>query len=212
MKIMFIDARKKIEKANINLYTLSELPKEFRTVGLLASAQYLSFLPAIQKALVDRNSVVGGQVLGCDVSNAKKIIGKVDAFLFIGSGKFHAISIAMLGKPVFIFNPESSMLEKITEQDISSIKAKKKTALIKFYSANKIGIIVSTKQGQESLESALELKQKLEKKKKSAFVFICDSINESELENFDCDAWVNTACSALHMEPKILNICDIPSG
>jgi len=211
MKVLFIEAKRKIDGNAINLEALSKLPKDINAVGMVYSVQYSSFIQPVKKELEKnkKKAFVGGQVIGCDVSNAKKLLKKVNGFLFIGSGRFHAFSIALLGKPVFVFNPESSVLERIDEKDINRIKLLKKTALIKFLNADKIGIIVSTKYGQYNMKQALLLKKKIEKKGKKAFIFLCDNINETELENFDCEAWVNTACQALLMEPKILNINDV---
>ncbi len=214
MKTLFIEARKEIQIDEKKLSVLDKLPEK---IGLLSSVQYISILDKIKKYLEKNGKKVflekgrlkyACQVLGCDISAADKIKNKVNAFLFIGNGKFHAISIALLEKPVFTFNPEHYILDRINEGEINELKLKKKSALLKFLSADKIGIIVSTKPGQSNMKEALKIKQELEKKGKKAFIFACDNIDVKELENFDCDAWLNTACQALHMEPLILNISD----
>lgn len=215
MKTMFVEARKKVS-LNLEKADFSRLPEK---IGLLATIQYIHLLPSVRKYLektgknvyLSRGKTTGydGQVLGCDVNAAEKIRNKVDAFLFIGSSSFHTSPILYLNKPVFAFNPENNALIKIDSKETDRLKAAKKAALMKFYSADKIGIIVSTKPGQYNLEMALEMKKKLEKKGKEAFIFVCDTIDINELENFDCGAWLNTACPSLNMEPKILNIHDI---
>jgi len=209
MKVLFIEAKRKIGSNAINPEALSKLPEDINAIGIVYSIQYKDFADKVRKALSGKKAFVGGQVIGCNVSNAKRLLKKVNAFLFIGSGRFHAFSIAMLGKPVFVLNPESGIIERIDEKEINRIRLLKKAALIKFLNANKIGIIVSTKYGQYNMKEALLLKEKLEKKHKNPFIFLCDNINEAELENFDCEAWVNTACQAMLMEPKILNINDV---
>lgn len=205
MKTLFIEARRKACKID---YSALDSLKKFDKIGVVYSVQYKDAAEKIKEKLGGK-AILGGQVLGCDVSNAKKMKSKVNAFLLIGSGRFHALSIAMLGKKTFIFNPESKILDEISEDEVKRMKTRKEAALMKFYAADKIGIIVSLKPGQENMKSALELKKKLEAKGKKAFIFVCENINEAELENFDCGMWVNTACQALNMEPKILNIIEI---
>ena len=61
----------------------------------------------IEKA--GKNAVIGGQILGCDVNAAKKIKNKVDAFLYIGSGEFYPLGVALeTGKKVIIANPKTN--------------------------------------------------------------------------------------------------------
>jgi len=157
-------------------------------IGLISTVQFLHQLEDIKKYL-ERNAEVfiGGQVLGCDVNNAVKIKDKVDYFLFIGSGEFHPIEVyKKCKKDIFIVNPLSKKISKFKYN--YNIKGK----LAKFYNARKIGIIISIKPGQYNLKKALELQKKLDKE---SYIFLCDEVNEKELENFgDIDYWVNTAC------------------
>lgn len=216
MRTLFVEARKKINADKLNLRLLDVLPDK---IGLLTTVQYIHLLSPISKYLGKKGRKVflargrltkhKGQILGCDVSAAEKIIKKVNAFLIIGSDSFHYSPVLMLEKPLFLFSPESNMLKKIDKRDIEELKIKRKSALMKFYSAEKVGIIVSTKPGQNYMKSALRLKKNIEKKHKKAFIFICDNIDLKELENFDCDIFVSTACPALFMEPEILNMQDI---
>ena len=57
----------------------------------------------------------------------------------------------------------------------------------------------------------LELKQKLSKTKK-AFIFISDSIDINQFENFNIDCWINTACLGLSFNnPNIINYSELPA-
>jgi diphthamide biosynthesis enzyme Dph1/Dph2-like protein len=109
---------------------------------------------------------------------------------------------------VFIFNGDS--IEKLPEEDIQKFKLKKKTAFMRFLSEQKIGILVSTKPGQFKLKEAMALKEKLKKKGKEAFIFIADTFNLSEIENFNIKSWVNTACPGMFFDSNsIINISDL---
>jgi 2-(3-amino-3-carboxypropyl)histidine synthase len=147
-----------------------------------------------------------GQILGCNVSSAIALKDKVDAFLIIGSGRFHAYNVASLGKPVFIWHPGSNVVE-FPREEMLKINARKKANLIKFLSTDSIGIIVSSKPGQCRLSDAMEFRRKLEKKGKRVFVFISDMISANDLENFKVGIWINTACPQLILDmPNVLNI------
>ena len=64
----------------------------------------MHLFPSVEKKL--NNSIIAGQVLGCDVSNVLKIAKKVEAFISIGSGNFHPVQIATkTGKKVIRAEP-----------------------------------------------------------------------------------------------------------
>ncbi|GAI52850.1 unnamed protein product, partial [marine sediment metagenome] len=100
---------------------------------------------------------------------------------------------------------------KISNKEIKQLKAKRKTTLIKFLKADKIGILVSTKPGQENLQKAIRLKKQLEKKGKQPYIFLSNNIDTSQFENFNIGSWVNTACPGLVFDnSEIININELP--
>jgi len=193
-KIMFVEAQRKL---NIDVNKI-KLPKS--PVFLAYSIQYKELALQVKKKLGKK---VKGfkQVLGCSKLKSQYPI------LLIGSGKFHAIQLALQGNEVYIL--EGMKISKLGNKELAKIKAKRKTALMKFLTAEKIGILVSTKRGQENLQAARRLKKRLEKKDKEAFLFVGNNINIGELENYNIDSWVNTACSALTFDSRIVNIDEI---
>ena len=203
MKVLNIHA-KAIVDIKLPENKIKNLPKK---IGLVTTIQHLNKLSNVKEQFPE--SIVGGQVLGCDVNSAKKIVKDVKAFLFIGSGMFHPIEIALkTEKPVFCWNPFTKELTKVKKDDIDRYKKTKKAALIKFLSSDKIGILVSTKSGQYNMKKALELKNKADK---DYFIFQFDTLNKNELENFPfIECWVNTACPRISDECiNIINISDI---
>ena len=200
MKTLFIEA-----KSKINILPIIKKIKFKGKIGLISTVQFLHQLSKAKKIL--KNSIIGGQILGCDISSAEKIKNKVNAFLYIGSGKFHPLIVAVkTNKPVLTANPLTKEISKISKQEIEKFKKRKKGAYLKFLSANKIGILVSTKPGQYNLKEALKLKNKL---KKESLIFICNNINLNELENFpDIECWVNTACPRIEGK-NIINLEDL---
>lgn len=203
MKTLFIEAKSNIE-IKIPAGELKKLPKK---VGIITTIQHLHKLDSIKKQL--KKAVIGGQILGCKVHSAERIKNKVDAFLYIGSGKFHPIAVALkTEKDVFVFNPNTKKMKKLDKEIIKSYTDRRRGALIKFLSSKNIGILVSTKTGQMNIKRALELKKK---KDKNYYLFAFDTVRFDELENFPfIQCWVNTACPRIADEKKgIINIEEI---
>ncbi|MBU2589737.1 MAG: 2-(3-amino-3-carboxypropyl)histidine synthase subunit [Nanoarchaeota archaeon] len=210
MKTLFLHA-----ESNLDIKELVKNVNYNGKLGLVTTIQHFQKLKEIQKLIP--KSVIGGQVIGCDVKKAKAIASKVDAFLFIGSGNFHSLQIAMeTEKKVIMLDPYTGQISEITEEEIEERKRRLKGAYITFLHADKIGILVSTKEGQNRQKEALKLKDNLIKKNKKAFIFIFDTLDFTQLNNFtDIDCWVNTACLRMAIEDyskfskPIINLDDL---
>ena len=204
MKTLFIEARRKglVLAENIKYFI-----KSLDSLSILYSIQYKSLAEEFKQEAKKQGKKILAfqQVLGCSNPKVKGTI------VLIGSGRFHAVNLASrLGLPIYII--EGDKIEKITAEEIKKMQAKKKTALLKFYSSDSIGIIASTKPGQTKIREAEKLKKSLEAKGKKVYLFVADNINLAELENFPLPIYINTACPGLTLDSsKILNIEDIPS-
>jgi 2-(3-amino-3-carboxypropyl)histidine synthase len=201
MKTLFIPAfsNAKADESEINRVS-EKLP---RNIVLAYSIQYKDLAEEFRKKLSKKHNITAFmQVLGCSQLPIPK---GTEALLLIGSGRFHAIALALeTSLPIYIYNKE---LSQISEKEIEQLKNKKKTAYLKFLSSEKIGIIVSAKPGQENLERALKLKKQLKNKK--SYLFIANEINTGEFENFRLNSWINTACPRLDMDFPIMNLEDL---
>ena len=203
MKVLHIHAKSTAD-VKLSESAINALPAK---IGLVTTIQHLHKLDEVKKQL--ENAVIGGQVLGCNVETAKQIADKVDAFLFVGSGEFHPIAVALeTEKKVFKWNPLTQKLSVVKEEDIEKYKRRRKGALVKYLSANKVGILVSTKPGQSNIIKAMELANK---KDKEYYIFAFDTLNISDLENFPfIECWVNTACPRIADEKSnIVNVGEI---
>lgn len=197
MKTLFIPAQIHAEINKEKIKSLSaKLPKN---IAIAYSIQFKDVAFEI-KSLLKNNVTAVVQVLGC----SKPLFSKeTKAILLIGSGRFHATSLAQETKlPIYIL--EKNTLIKISEQEIESFERKEKAAYLRFLHADKIGILISTKPGQQNLKRAINIKNKI--KGKDCYLFLGNDFNTLEFENFPINAWVNTACPRLDMDLPILNI------
>jgi len=191
---------------NIDL-SKSEIKKLPKTLFLAYSIQYKELAKQIKSQLEQNNIKIQGfqQVLGCSKINTTLPI------LLISTGKFHAQNLMLQTPILYVVN--NNKIIQISKEEIQKLKSKNKTALIKFLKADKIGILVSTKPGQENLDNAIKLKNQLENKNKQPFIFISNNIDINQFENFNIDSWVNTACPGLAIDNSdIINVDDIPNN
>jgi 2-(3-amino-3-carboxypropyl)histidine synthase len=136
-------------------------------------------------------------ILGCDQSAATALEDRVDAFLFMGTGRFHALGLlTATKKPVFFLDLENKNLSNIT-------KERERLERIKFANVEKardcknFGILVSTKPGQAKIDAALDAKKKLEGRGKHAWILAMDTVAPEKLLGLKLDCLVNCACPRL---------------
>jgi len=214
--ILYIPAIQKNLDIKLSKSEIKKLPKK---LFLAYSIQYKELAEKIEQQLKKNKIKIEKkqQVLGCSkISNKNNL-----PILLISTGKFHAQNLYLqapiinetLKKPlVSLYTLENNKIIKISDNEVKRLKAKKKTALMKFLKSERVGILVSTKPGQENLSKAEKLKKKLEKQGKTVYIFISNSIDITQFENFNIDSWVNTACAGLAMDnPDIINITDLPA-
>jgi 2-(3-amino-3-carboxypropyl)histidine synthase len=197
MKTFFVEARYK-GKVELPDEVIGLLPKR---IALFTTVQFLDNVAEIKKQLEEEGKKVlllkaehakyPGQLLGCSI---KKFDDNIDAFLYIGDGLFHPQALILKNnKPVFIYNPFSKKYAKIEEKDVDLMKKKNEGAKLKFLSSKEIGVLISTKPGQQQIKKAYELEKKFPGK--NFYFFLFDTINFAELENFPfIECFVNTAC------------------
>ena len=215
MKIMMVEGRYKgkIDLSNLDAGALPE------NIGLATTVQFLDFVDEIRQYLESNGKHIfidkiqqkyAGQMLGCDVGAADKIKDDVDCFLYIGTGMFHPLGIALSSdlaseshaslasqyKDVFCYDPINAALSKIDRAQVEKYNKKRKAAYMKFLEAAEIGILVSLKPGQNNFKKAVELKKQL--KDKNCYIFAFDTLDFSQVENFPfIQCWVNTACNRI---------------
>ncbi len=216
MNVLFLDAPYK-GKVMLCKSTIDYLlKKKIKTIGLYASVQFSSHLDEVKGQLKKINvevvtskadrTHVKGQLLGCDsyheslnLSSAQE--REVDAYLYVGDGKFHPLALVYSQKDLELSSVkeiicDDPLREKMTLMSFDEIKVilrKYRASLMKFLNADKIGVIVTVKPGQEHLRASFALEKKFPLKK--FYYFLDDNVSFGQLENFPfVEVWINTAC------------------
>ena len=201
MKTIFIPV-KIISEINTKKIQSLKLPKN---IAIAYSIQYKDIAEKINAILSKSHNITGmSQVLGCSKPRFAKT---TEAILLISSGEFHAVSLSLESNlPVYIL--EHDKIRKISGEEINFFKKRKLASYVKFLNAEKVGILVSTKPGQENMKKAISLKSKLKNKK--SYLFIANEINPKQFENFpEIKSWVNTACPRLDFDVSVINAGDL---
>jgi 2-(3-amino-3-carboxypropyl)histidine synthase len=198
------DVEEAVEKAIQHL-------KDWKNIGLVTTVQHIHKLNEAMDQLLRAGKEVtlgdagrmkyAGQVVGCDFSNAKSISKEVEAFLFIGGGRFHALGVALAtGKPTIIADPYENSAFPI-HGEVKTILKQRWASICEAREAEKLAILISLKTGQKRLEEALELKEKLEKLGKRAILLAIREITPEALMQFPkIDAFINTACPRVSLD------------
>ena len=191
------------ELADIDFSLIKE-----KKIGLITTTQHLPSLEIVSDMLkkAGKEPVTGGQILGCWTENVGKLKGKVEAFLFIGSGRFHPLAVK---EKTYILDLEKKRIEL---SDQSYLEKRRYANIFHASKSKKFAILVSTKPGQENLEQAVKIRQKLKEKDKKASILIMNEISNESLLGIEADAFINTACPRI-VEDKfskpIINANDI---
>jgi len=189
----------------------SAAPMLTSPVGLLATSQHIGQLDESKRLLeemgfevkIGRGSgrlAAPGLVLGCDYSSAHDVSDAVSSFLIIGSGRFHAIGLKLsAGKPVVIIDPERKAA-RAEETDTDEFRRRRYAVITAMSKARSIGIIVSSKRGQERLPLAKRLLKELSGAGREGRIVLMDNVTPEALQDLGFDAYVSTACPRIALD------------
>jgi len=197
MEILYIPVYYKKEISETLMNELLNEIKDKKNVGITYVIQHEKNAFQLKNFLEKnkKNAIVCGKILGCDITNAKKYEKDVEIFIYIGSGRFHPYNLKFhVKKNVIIIDPISQTIRKISDDEIKINEKRMYARIAKASIAKKFGILVSLRTHQFNIKKAYELKERIEKEGKKAFIFAGNDINNSNLLGFDVDAFINTAC------------------
>lgn len=207
---IYVEARATITVEDAVERALPLLEKWCR-IGLATTVQHVQALDGVREILLRAGKTVligdagrmnyPGQIIGCDYSNVKSIAGDVDAFLFVGGGRFHALGTALAtSKPTIVADPYEKRAYSVNEEAQKILK--QRWACIEETRKAKIfAVFVGLKLGQKKLDEALSIKEKLEKNGKVVHLFAVREVTPEVLMEFPTvDAYVNTACPRISLD------------
>jgi 2-(3-amino-3-carboxypropyl)histidine synthase len=211
--IIYVEARsdEKIEKP---LAEALKLLKEEKSVGLAASVQHLHLLKPAKELLEQAGKTVwigkasgrlkhDGQILGCDYGSVLSIANKVESFVVIAAGDFHALGVSLsTGKRTIVADPYQQTARD-TARIVDKILRQRYATILRFKEAKRIGIVVGLKNGQTNLALARRLKTILEQNGKNCTLIASSELTPESIESFtDLDGIVETACPRIAIDDR----------
>ncbi len=185
--------------------------KDWESLGIATTVQHVDMLSEARELLIKSGKSVAvgdagklkyaGQVTGCDYSNAKAVSKDVEAFLFIGGGRFHAIGLALAAvKPVVVADPYEKRAYAI-DNEVQTIMKQRWATIYEAKKAENFGVLIGLKSGQEKFDEALQINEKLKKREKKATLLALREITPEALMQFPTvEAFVNTACPRVSLD------------
>lgn len=137
-----------------------------------------------------------GQVLGCSYAAARAL--DVEEYLFIGTGEFHPLGIALAtGKRVVVADPVTC---EVTEIDTDPMLRRRFGAISRAADARRFAVLVSKKPGQRRMDLARSLVFSGEARGLEMFLVYLDNIEPDRLLNLGAEAAVSTACPRVALD------------
>jgi 2-(3-amino-3-carboxypropyl)histidine synthase len=183
-------------------------------LGLVASVQHLDLVDPLVAALArtgrtartgrgDRRLAYPAQALGCNYTGAEAVASEVDAFLFLGTGRFHPIGLAFaVDRPVWSLDPLRRTLEPPIDR--ARLIGRRQLAVAGARDARTWGILVSSFAGQNRTPTALALQERARARGREAEILVFDRLDPRDLEGRALDAYVNTACPRIALDDGAL--------
>lgn len=189
-------------------------------VGLLTDSQHLHRMDQVRHIL-EKNGIdimIGsgkgqlndGQVFGCEFYPAHELLGRVDAFVFLGQSSFHAAGVSMsTGKPVYILDPYFNEVHDVSEF-AARLQRQAILAVYKAAEAQRFGIVIGLREGQLSKVVGLRFFSQLNELGKETQLFALTDITNERLKNLrGVDAFIQTACPRIstdnHFDMPVLS-------
>jgi 2-(3-amino-3-carboxypropyl)histidine synthase len=179
-------------------------------LGLVASVQHLDLVGPLRAALArrgfdvqvgegDHRLAYAAQALGCNYTGAEAVMDSVDAFLFLGTGRFHPIGLAFaVDRPVHALDPLRGELE--LPIDRGALVRRRQLIVAGVRDARRWGILVSTFAGQNRSPTALALQERARARGREAEILLFDRLDGRDLVGRAFDAYVNTACPRIALD------------
>jgi len=208
--IVYVEARAKISVKEALAKAVPYL-ESWNKIGLVTTVQHVHQLDEAKSMLETAGKTVlvgdaghvkySGQVIGCDFSNARSVSEKVEAYLFVGGGRFHAMGVALAtGKPTIIADPYEKRAYPI-QDEVRRVIKQRWGNISEAKDAKSFGVLISLKSGQMRLRDAMKIKEKLEQNGLKATLLALREVTSSALIQFPgIDAFINTACPRLSLD------------
>jgi 2-(3-amino-3-carboxypropyl)histidine synthase len=209
---LFIEAAIDLDLRGAMSASMPLLP-EGGIIGLLTTTQHKHALPLAIELLTQggfepvvgeggRRTAFPGQVLGCDLSAARAVRDRVDAYLLVGGGTFHAVGVALAtGRPVVVADVELGKARTV-EDDRDRVLRQRAAAIGRAKDARSFGILVESRPGQQRWALARSLRDTLAEEGLRSMILLLNQVSPERLFTMGMEAYVSTACPRIAIDDQ----------
>ena len=211
--VLYVEAHAEVPVEGPMKQAVNMLGKE-HTIGLASNIQHIHQLGRAKEILENNGKevLVGrasgwlqypGQVLGCDYGSVRAIAEKVDAFVVLSGGDFHALGIPLAtGRRTIVVDPFQQTAKDMTEV-CRRLLRKRWINIERFKETKRVGIVVGMKSSQMNIVLARRLKELLEKNGQSTILICATEVIPETLESFtDLEAYVEVSCPRISTDDQ----------
>src|SRR3989344_2151716 len=125
IKTLYLEIQSDLDIEKVVQKAAKEIKEQ--KIGLITTIQHIGSLEKAKEILQNSGKQIftaqpkgksarEGQLLGCDWSAGTVLKDKVDCYLYIGTGNFHPITVAIdTGKKVYVADPEFNQVRELTD-------------------------------------------------------------------------------------------------
>jgi len=151
----------------------------------------------------DRRLAYPGQALGCNYTSAESIRGEVEGFLFLGTGLFHPLGLALaVDKPVWALDPLREEIEPPIDRE--AMIRRRLLTIAQAQDARTWGILVSSFAGQNRWAMAERLADRANRHGREPQILVFRRLDPRDLLGRNLDAYVCTACPRIALDDGAL--------
>ncbi|MDD1762796.1 MAG: diphthamide biosynthesis enzyme Dph2 [Methanothrix sp.] len=203
--VIFLEARMDADLTDVVKKAAQSL--RVKRVGLTTTIQHVHKIDQAVQALREEGveGVLGpaggrirhpGQVLGCSYRTARSL--DVTEFIFIGTGQFHPLGIALAtAKRVVTADPITG---EVSEINTDALLRRRFAAIFRAQDAKRFAILASKKPGQRRMALAQRIKALGEARGLEMFLVYLDNVEPDRLLNLGAQAAVSTACPRVALD------------
>ena len=209
-RTVLIDVHEDVDFTKVIKESLSSL-KKYNQLGICTISQYLHQLDNTKKTLEElgfnicigegQERLLDGQIMGCRFSPVFNIRDKIDALVFLGQSRFHAIGVALsTGRPTIMLDPYLTIAEDVTPLAEKWLK-RSILQIYKARDAERFGVIIGLREGQNLFKRAVQVRMKLLDYGKEVQMITLREITEDRLSTFtNIDGFIQTACPRISID------------
>jgi 2-(3-amino-3-carboxypropyl)histidine synthase len=187
-----------------------------KKVSLFTSIQHMTLLEEIRDRLRTAGLKVHigepgsreeypGQVLGCSFSSAGDLPRDVDALVFIGTGRFHPLGLAMASqREVHIMNPLTGEVGIVGKEDLDKMLRSRFGHINRFKEVlskgEMVGVVIGFKPGQRRIALAENLRDILKEREIRTKMVVMDHMDPMKLKSLGLRLIVSTACPRIALD------------